>query len=114
VEAAGSFRDFGKFLPNYTASLAQTDGQRIGSDFGGSGVADWILLPFFHLFEFEGRRNTADCVESGSTLPLPGSEGNTSHHVQVGGPFTVGFTTKFLYAFISIIIIIIIIITYCN
>ena len=59
-----------------------------------------------HLYAFEGRRKTADCVESGSTVALPGSEGNTSHPGQVGGPFRVGFTTKFLYAFIIIIFII--------
>jgi hypothetical protein len=57
-----------------------------------------LMLPR-HLFASEGRRKTAECVKSGSAVPLPGSEGNTSHPAQVGGPFTVGLTAKFLYAY---------------
>jgi hypothetical protein len=56
MEAAGSFRNFGKFIPNYTASLAQTDGQRIGSDFGGGGRGQFDIAFVICLHSRDGGR----------------------------------------------------------
>jgi len=96
-----SFRNFGKFLPNCTASLAQTDGQRIGSYFGWSCRGQFDIASSFVCLR--GTEEDRGLRRVRLDIGLPGSEGNTSHHAQVGGPFTVGFATKFLCAFIIII-----------
>ena len=96
MEAAGPF---GKYLPNCTAPLAQTDGRRIGSDFGGSCRGQFDIASSFVCLRGTEEDRGLRRVRLDNGLPVSG--GNTSHHAQVGGPFTVDFTTKFLCAFIT-------------
>jgi len=57
-----------------------------------------------HLFAFEGRRKKADCVESGSTMACRDQKATPLTTPKLVVP-SLGFTTKFLYAFIIIITI---------
>jgi hypothetical protein len=64
-------------------------------------VAANSILPFSFVYL---RGTEEDCGLRRVRLDnsLPESEGNTSHPAQVGDPFTVGFTTKLMYALIII------------